>query len=235
MPYTITILSSSGLLADWLASPPQVERIIQELASISPGWVYVVVGVGAAIENFFPPIPADTFVVLGAFLSAHGPVTGTGVFLVTWLANTSAALLTYAVARRWGRVALNTRLGRWLIRPRQLERLATLYHGHGTKMIFISRFLPAFRVLVPVFAGISHLAFWRTALPIALASAIWYGVLVTAGAMAGRNWQVIVGALGEVNTVLLIVAGLLGVGLTWIWWKTRHHPHDNRHSETGEG
>ena len=235
MPYTITILSSSGLLADWLASPPQVERIIQELASISPGWVYVVVGVGAAIENFFPPIPADTFVVLGAFLSAHGPVTGIGVFLVTWLANTSAALLTYAVARRWGRVALNTRLGRWLIRPRQLERLATLYHGHGTKMIFISRFLPAFRVLVPVFAGISHLAFWRTALPIALASAIWYGVLVTAGAMAGRNWQVIVGALGEVNTVLLIVAGLLGVGLTWIWWKTRHHPHDNRHSETGEG
>ena len=234
MSYSITILSSAGLLADWLASQSQVETAIQELASISPGWVYVVVGVGAAIENLFPPIPADTFVVLGAFLSVHGPVTVTGVFLVTWLANTSAALLTYAIARRWGRVVLNTRLGRWLLRPRQLERLATLYHGHGSKMIFFSRFLPAFRVLVPVFAGISHLAFWRTALPIAVASAIWYGVLVTAGALAGRNWQVIVGALGDVNTVLLIVAGLLGIGLTWVWWKTRHHPHDGRYSETGE-
>lgn len=235
MSYTIAILSSAGLLADWLASQSQVERVIQELASISPGWVYVLVGVGAAIENLFPPIPADTFVVLGAFLSAHGPVTATGVFLVTWLANTSAALLTYAVAGRWGRVVLRTRLGRWLLRPRQLERLATLYHGHGSKMIFFSRFLPAFRVLVPVFAGISHLAFWRTALPIAVASAIWYGVLVTAGAMAGRNWQVIVGALGDVNTVLLIVTGLLGISLTWVWWKTRHHPHDSRYSETGEG
>jgi membrane protein DedA with SNARE-associated domain len=235
VPYTISILISSGFFADWLASQSQVEGIIRELAAISPVWVYIVVGVGAAIENVFPPIPADTFVVLGAFLSAHGPVTGTGVFLVTWFANTAAALLTYAVARRWGRMVLNSRLGRWLLRPRQLEKLAKLYHGHGSKIIFFSRFLPAFRVLVPVFAGVSHLAFWRTALPIAVASAIWYGVLVTAGAMAGRNWQVIVGALGNVNTVLLIVAGLLGVGLTWIWWKTRHHPHDSRHSETGEG
>ena len=213
----------------------RLEALLGLISSVPVEVTYVLVGVGAAIENLFPPIPADTFVVLGAFLSAHGPVTGTGVFLVTWLANTSAALLTYAVARRWGRVVLNTRLGRWLLRPRQLERLATLYHGHGSKMIFFSRFLPAFRVLVPVFAGISHLAFWRTALPIAVASAIWYGVLVTAGAMAGRNWQVIVGALGEVNTVLLIVAGLLGIGLTWVWWKTRHHPHDSRYSETGEG
>ncbi len=231
----MTILSSAGLLADWLASQSELERVIQDLASIEPGWVYVVVGVGAAIENLFPPIPADTFVVLGAFLSAHGPVTGTGVFLVTWVANTSAALLTYAVASRWGRVVLNTRVGRWLLRPRQLERLAKLYHGHGSKMIFFSRFLPAFRVLVPVFAGISHLAFWRTALPIAVASAIWYGVLVTAGAMAGRNWQAIVQALGNVNTVLLIIAGLLGIGLSWVWWRTRHHPHDSLPGQTGEG
>jgi len=233
--YTINIVSGVGLLADWSASAFQIEAAIHDMASIAPGWIYVVVGVGAAIENIFPPIPADTFVVLGAFLSAHGPVTGTGVFLVTWLANTFAALLTYAVARRWGRVVLNTRLGRWLLRPRQLERLAMLYHGHGSKMIFFSRFLPAFRVLVPVFAGISHLAFWRTALPIAVASAIWYGVLVTAGAMAGRSWPVIVRAMGDVNTVLLSVAVLLGIGLGWVWWKTRHHPHDTRPTESGEG
>ncbi|NIR45288.1 MAG: hypothetical protein GWN99_18075, partial [Gemmatimonadetes bacterium] len=58
----------------------------------------------------------------------------------------------------------------------------------------------AFRALVPVFAGISHLSFWRTALPVALASAIWYGVLVIAGGVLGKNWRVILETLDNVNT-----------------------------------
>jgi len=227
---------SVGLPADWLANNPgQLEHAIRELTAIAPHWAYGVIGLGVAIENVFPPIPADTFVVLGAFLSVHGRITGTGVFAVTWCSNTAAALLTYAVARRWGRVVVNTRLGRWILRPRQLERLAALYHGHGSKIIFFSRFLPAFRVLVPVFAGISHLSLWRTAIPIAIASALWYGVLVTAGVLAGRNWQLIVATMGNVNAALLIVAAIIGSVLTWVWWKTRHHPHDSRHSEMGEG
>ncbi len=214
-------VASSGF-----AALPELEEILRQLASIAPYWVYGVIGAGVAIENFFPPIPADTFVFLGAFLSAHGRVTGLGVFAVTWGTNTVAALLNYALARRWGRVLLNTRTGRWLLRPRQLERLATLYHGHGSKIIFFSRFLPAFRVLVPVFAGISHLAFWRTALPVAIAGAIWYGLLVVAGALAGRNWRAIVEAVDNVNTALLVVAALLAALLGVLWWKTRHHPHD---------
>jgi membrane protein DedA with SNARE-associated domain len=202
----------------------QIEAILQELSGVAPHWIYVALAAGVAIENFFPPIPADTFVVLGAFLSAQGELTGTGVFLVTWSMNTAAALLNYGLARRWGRTLLGTRPGRWLLRPRQLEKLAALYNAHGSKIIFASRFLPAFRALVPVFAGISHLAFWRTAIPIALSSAIWYGVLVIAGAAFGRNWRVILDALNNVNLTLLIIAGVLAAFLIVIWWRTRHHP-----------
>ncbi len=216
--------------ANWLVDPPQVERILETLGEVAPHWIYIVVGAGAAIENVFPPIPADTFVVLGAFLSAQGRATGLGVFGVTWATNTATALLIYALARRWGRIFLGTRAGRWLLRPRQLERLERLYSGHGAKIIFFSRFLPAFRVLVPVFAGISHLTFWRTAFPVAVASALWYGVLVYVGVVFGRNWRSIIEALGNVNTILIAIAGLLAVALTILWWRTRRHAH-----ETGIG
>lgn len=221
-----------NVASGWFIALPELEEILERLAAIAPHWVYAVVGAGVAIENFFPPIPADTFVLLGAFLSVYGRVTGLGVFMVTWGTNTAAALLVYGLARRWGRVLLNTRKGRWLLRPRQLERLAALYHAHGSKIIFFSRFLPAFRVLVPVFAGISHLAFWRTAPPIAIAGAIWYGLLVVAGALAGRNWRVIAGAVNNVNTVLLIIALLLASLMAVLWWKTRHHPHDHTEETT---
>lgn len=225
-------LGVGNAASNWLIALPNLEEILQRLEAIAPHWVYGAIGAGVAIENFFPPIPADSFVLLGAFLSAHGRVTGLGVFAVTWGTNTAAALLNYGLALRWGGVLLNTRSGRWLLRPRQLDRLAALYHSHGAKIIFFSRFLPAFRVLVPVFAGISHLGFWRTALPIALAGGIWYGLLVLAGALAGRNWRVIVEAFNNVNSVLLVLAALLAVLLGILWWKTRHHPQDTAEEQT---
>ncbi len=221
-------------IADWLVQLSDVENLLHGLNSLAPRWVYLVVAVGAAVENVFPPVPADTFVVLGAFLTVRGGATGTGVFLATWSSNTATALLSYGVARRWGRQVLGTRTGRFLLRPRQLERLAALYNAHGSKIIFFSRFLPAFRALVPVFAGISHLALWRVALPLALASAIWYGVLVYAGSLLGYNWQAILGALEDLNTLLLGIAVVLGILVVGLWWRTRRHPMESGSGEAGD-
>lgn len=218
-------LLGSSAAVQWPLDPRLIEDVLRTLAGIAPYWLYLVIGLGAAVESFFPPIPADTFALLGAFLSAQGRVTATGVFLVTWSSNVTSALLAYAIARRWGGKVLKTRLGRYLLRRRQLERLAALYAAHGGKIIFASRFLPAFRSLVPVFAGISRLPFWRTALPIAVASGLWYGVLVYAGAMFGRNWHVISGVLDNVNALLAAIAALVAALVVIAWWRTRHHPH----------
>ncbi len=202
----------------WLAGDVQLAQVVGSVARLPARWLYLALGLGGAVENFFPPIPADTFVLLGALLAGEGELTLRGVFTVTWSSNTIAALLNYAAARRWGPGILDSRFGRWLIRPRQLERLASLYHGHGGKIIFFSRFLPAFRVVVPVFAGVSRLSFWRAALPITLASAVWYGVLVAAGGLFG---PVIVDVMGRVNVALVAIAGVLAALVAAAWWRTR--------------
>lgn len=211
--------------------PAFVERALGLFTDLTPGLVYFAIGTGAGLENLFPPIPADTFVVFGAFLSAHGQVTAVGVFLATWISNTASTLVVYGLGHRFGAGVFGTTVGRWLLRPRQLRRLAALYDAHGFKIIFVSRFLPGFRAVVPAFAGISRLAFWRTAVPLGLASAIWYGVLVYLGVMLGRNWQTILGLLENVNAMLVAMASAVAVIGAVVWWKTRHHPHET----AGEG
>ena len=79
-----------------------------------------------------------------------------------------------------------------------------------------------FRVLVPAFAGISKLGFWRTAVPLSLASAAWYGALVTAGVIFSRNIEKLIGSLRAVNTTAGLVAGLATLLLLLLWWRSRH-------------
>ena len=49
--------------------------------------VYLLLGVGAALENVIPVIPADTFVALGGFLSALGDLDPWWIFASTWTLN----------------------------------------------------------------------------------------------------------------------------------------------------
>lgn len=185
--------------------------------NLPPGLIYLVIGAGAAVENIIPPVPADTFVLLGAFLAESGRADPLFVFLVTWVCNVSSAVLVYRLAHRYGRGFFTTRAGHWLLRPKQLDTIGVFYARWGTPAIFVSRFLPAFRALVPVFAGVTHVPLLRLLPPLAIASALWYGALVYLGAMASRNWNAIMSFFGQFSTGLLVVASILIV-LVAAWW-----------------
>jgi membrane protein DedA with SNARE-associated domain/uncharacterized tellurite resistance protein B-like protein len=172
----------------------------------------------AAVENVVPPVPSDAAVALGAFLSHRGVTTPVLVFLVTWSANLTGAALVYLAARRFGHRLFATRTGHRLLAPRSLAVIEREYLRFGIAGIFISRFLPGIRAVVPPFAGLVRLGAVRTFLPMAAASAIWYGGITLMGSVLGAQWERIVGILEGVNRTMGIVAAILAVvGGAWYW------------------
>lgn len=208
-----------------------MNELLSFLGSQGPLLLYLLLGVGSAVENLFPPVPADTFVLLGAFLAARGRADAWTVFLVTWLANTGSALLVYWTGYRFGRPFFQVGLGRRLLNPAQLRRMSSFYQRWGLPAIFLARFLPGLRAVVPVFAGVTHQRFLVVAFPVVVASGLWYGGLVWIGATAGRNLPAVWDWVANANRVLLGVALLLLVLLAWWWYRTRRGGEE----ETGEG
>ena len=186
--------------------------------------LYMLLAAGAGLENVLPAVPADTFVALGGFLAGAGDLQAHWVFLGTWLGNVAGALFVFSLSRKHGPTFFEQGPGRHLIRPHQMERMARFYDRWGTSAIFCSRFLPGVRAIVPVFAGATGQPWWRVALPIAAASAIWYGGLVQIGLLAGRNLERLDAILGRVNTTLALVAGLVGLSIGLWWLRTRRYP-----------
>lgn len=198
-----------------------IDRLIAWMEGLPAALVYVVIGVMAGLENIVPPVPADVVALTGGFLAGRGVTDPVLSFLVVWAANVGTALLMYWVGHRYGATFFGTRLGRFILQPGQMQRLSALYARHGGKVIFFSRFLPGFRAVVPVFAGTSGMTFIRAAVPLALASGLWYGLIVYLGATAGRNWERIRAAVEASGRWLGLVALLLFAVTAWYWWKTR--------------
>ena len=118
---------------------------------------YLVLMALSALENVFPPVPADTAVALGAFLARRGEVSVVPLAVLCWLANLASAAAMYAFARRHGRGFFREGWGRKLMPPEVLAALEEAYERWGTAGIFLSRFLPGVRAAVPPFAGVAGL------------------------------------------------------------------------------
>ena len=207
-----------------------MNTILSFLGSQGPILLYFLLGAGAAVENLFPPLPADTFVLIGAFLAASGRADAWTVFFVTWLTNTLTALLVYWMGCRYGRPFFQVGLGRYLLNPVQLRRLDSFYQRWGLAAIFFARFLPGLRAMVPVFAGVTNQRFVVVAFPVLVASGLWYGGLVWLGTRAGENLQGAGEWLAGANRFLLALA-LVVVGALALWWVRTRRGEDQKDGE----
>jgi len=199
-----------------------LDRVLDALASLPIVPTYLVLMVLSALENVFPPVPADTAVALGAFLARRGEVSVVPLAALCWLANMASAAGTYAFARTHGPSFFREGWGRKLMSPGVLAALEEAYGRWGVAGIFLSRFLPGVRAAVTPFAGIVGLGPMRALVPAAIASAIWYALLAAAGYAVAHNWEAVKALVTDTNRVL----GLLAVIVTaaaafWVWRRSR--------------
>ena len=92
----------------------------------------------AALENFIPPLPADTAVALGAFLAGRGRLNLWTLFGLTWVANVASASAVYWLARRYGRDFFKGPTGRRLLTPPVLAANA-FARSHSSRARCVSR------------------------------------------------------------------------------------------------
>jgi membrane protein DedA with SNARE-associated domain len=197
-----------------------LDRIVDLLASLPTLPTYLVLMLLSALENVFPPVPADVAVALGAFLAHRGEIQAPLLGVVCWLANCASAAWVYFFARGHGPGFFREGWGRRLVRTEDIETVEAMVRRHGALGIFATRFLPGVRAAVLPFAGAFGLSPVRALVPAAAASAVWYAFLVYAGALAGRNWQSVKALVNGVNETLGWV-GLVLVAAVLVFWLRR--------------
>lgn len=193
-----------------------LDRFLEWLSGLPPAAVYPILAVLAAVENVFPPVPADVAVVLGAFLAREGVTSAPLIGLICWLANTASSAAMYFLARRRGRAFFESGLPRRLMPPSAMKAMEEAYEKRGVLGIFLSRFLPGVRAAVTPFAGVVGMPPLRALVPAASASLIWYAVLVIVGAALGLTWDRARSVVEDATRVLAWIAGVVTIVIV-VW------------------
>lgn len=200
--------------------PFQLEDLLARLVGLPAAALYGSAFGAAVIENLFPPFPSDVVIGLAAFAAAQGSAVFAVTYALVLVGNVAGAALTYVVGRRFGATGLRARLeARGLVKREQ--KLEQLYGRYGLAGLFIGRLIPGVRGLVPLAAGASELSATRTLAVVAVAAALWYGLLMGLAYHVGSSWEEYLDLTARVGRVVglggaVLLAALAGLGV-WAW------------------
>lgn len=191
-------------------TPPPIEPPPAQVEDDAGGWIdrmgswAYVVAPGAMICVAILPIPAEIPAAANGMM--FGPVIGT---LITWLGAIIGAVISFEVARRWGRPVAER-----LVKPTVIERADRLVASAGWPGLLVLRLVPAVAFTAINWAsGLTRMPrstfIWTTAVGI-LPGAILFTSSGSGLAMLYRT-----------NPLAAWVLGLAAIGVLW-WTVTRY-------------
>ena len=163
---------------------------------------------------------------MAGFLSHGGHYEPIAIFATAWLGGLGGSVGVFLLARRHAERFATSRLGTILLPPKASAFLRKEYGRYGVYGLLLTRMLPGFRSVVAPFAGLSGLSLRQLMVPVAIATALWYGMLTWIGSRLGSRWDLVVQFLDNIYQVLGVTA--IGISIlivvAIVWWRRTHRP-----------
>lgn len=199
-----------------------MDNVLAWLGSLPDAALYVILAAVAATENFVPPIPADVIVAFGSFLAARQNRSPVPTIIAVVIGNVGGAFAMFALGRKFGAEWVRRRLR--VMGEDSERRVRHWYDRFGLPALFLSRFVPAVRAVVPPLAGAIRAPAVGALIAIATASTIWYAALALLAYRLGSRWDAVTGAIKRFEMWAGIVAGAILLVIVAIWWVRRRRP-----------
>lgn len=172
-------------------------------------WGYVAVAVLMAAENACIPIPSELILGFAGFLIFSGDMTFAGALAAGMVGGVVGSVFAYAVGHKGGRAFVD-RYGRYFfVKKSHVDIAQNWFDKYGLKAVFFSRMLPVVRTFISLPAGFAHVDFKRFLLYTVAGSLPWTALILAAGMMLGKSWQVMLAIGHQASLIFVAVAALV--------------------------
>ncbi|MGD9809751.1 MAG: DedA family protein [Sphingobium sp.] len=160
------------------------------------------------IENIFPPLPSEMIMGIGGIRVGQGRMDMLPLLAAGTVGSTMGNYCWYMAGRLLGMrglYAIVSRVGRWLtIDWDDVRTMNGWFRRYGEVIVFVMRFMPAFRTMVSVPAGLFAMSHARFLVWTLAGTFIWNLIIAGAGYYMGAMFSNIDAYLGPLTTAALL-------------------------------
>ena len=209
-----------------MSTTPALPGIFGTLAPILNNYGYFAVGGLVLVEDFGIPVPGETILIAASLYAGAGRLNVVVVGLIAWVCAVLGDNIGFLIGHFGGR-RLALKYGRYVfLTESRLDKAENFFEHHGGKIIVAARFIEGLRQANGIVAGITGMH-WKRFIPFnALGAALWVGLWVSLGYLAGNHITTIYEQITRYSLYVLIVLAVAVAAL--IGWRGRRHLHERR-------
>ena len=176
-------------------------------------WGYVAIAVLMAAENACIPIPSELILGFAGYLIFDGQLGYAAALAASMVGGMAGSLFAYAVGHYGGRSFVD-RYGRYFfVKKHHVDIAQNWFDRYGLKAVFFSRMLPVVRTFISLPAGFAHVDGKKFVLLTFAGALPWTALILAAGMMLGKSWQVMLAIGHEASLVFVAVCAVVIAGL----------------------
>jgi membrane protein DedA with SNARE-associated domain len=184
-------------------------------------WGYLGVFIFVFVGNLGVPVPEETVLLTAGFLAGRQILDLEPLYIVAIASAVSGDCCGFLFGRTGGQRLIERLARRFEFVRVRYERLQSFFEAHGSKAVFMARFIAGARFLAGPMAGAARMPFLRFLGWNVLGALIWCSMVITVGYLVGDELER-AARVAHLATYWMALAAFLLLAAIWVfWWRER--------------
>ncbi len=192
------------------------------IADLLATWGYLGIFTAVFVGNLGVPVPEETVMLAAGFLAGQVLLDLRLVYVVVILSAVTGDCCGYVIGRTGGQRVLARLAVTFPFMRTRYERLQLFFQTHGSKAVFMARFITGVRFMAGPMAGACGMPFFQFLGWNVLGALVWCSLVVTVGYLVGGELYPALAMAHQVSRWIGVAAFFLLVVVFVFWWRDRH-------------
>ena len=192
-----------------------------EVSDWLSAWGYLGVFICVFMGNLGIPVPEETVLLAAGFLAGRGDLSLEPLYLVGIGSAVTGDCCGFLFGRTGGQRLFERLAQRFEFVRSRYQRLQAFFEAHGSKAVFMARFVAGARFMAGPMAGAAGMSFLRFLGWNLSGALIWCSLVITIGYLVGDELERVAHLVHAASYLVALAVFLLIAGIWWFFIRER--------------
>ena len=185
-------------------------------------WGYLGIFIAVFVGNLGIPVPEESVMLVAGFLAGRALLDLRIVYVAVIASAVTGDCCGYVIGRTGGQRVLLRLASAFPFMRSRYDRLQLFFQTHGSKAVFMARFITGVRFMAGPMAGACGMPFFQFLGWNVLGAIVWCSLVVTVGYLVGGELYHAMTMAHQASRWIALAAVAVAIMVWFFWWRGRH-------------